>query len=723
MIISHINPLNRELQSNEDHCKGVAEFASEFAAEFGFAGWGRVMGLLHDKGKEQFDFQQYIQQVSGYKPELKLKNSHPAHAYVGALIAKKLYAHAFPFLCNPIMGHHAGLYDFMDLEEKLKEQIPSDVSVEEVDIPLQVPVGFTPGKNDFHHLVRLLFSCLVDADFLDTESFMNKDHAQLRTHKQSLELLKSKLDDYLFLLKSSAEANPVNKIRAEVQSECIKASVMSPGFFSLTVPTGGGKTLSSLVWALCHALKHGKKRIIIAIPYTSIIVQTAETLRHIFGDENVLEHHSNTLPERHEDPNVSLRMKLATENWDYPIVVTTNVQLFESMFSNKPSSCRKLHNLCNSVLILDEVQTLPLEYLQPIVDSLNTYQKRFGLSVLLTTASQPVLTGQRQGCNPQVLLKGIEHITEIIPGSFQLHDKLRRVQLHFDEAASTYDEIADRLSRYDKVLCVVNTRKDAQELYSRLPEGDLTLHLSRMMCAEHIRETIKTIKDALKSECHSVIRVISTQLIEAGVDIDFPIVFRQEAGLDSVLQAAGRCNREGKLGMSDAYVFSLERERALPKGYISQANNARKNLQITLSTDCFSPEIMTRYFVNLYSRANTFDKATIVDLLCKPCDFCFETAAKKFKLIEDDGISLIVNWKESAELVHRLETEGPNYGLMKRISQYTVNLRRNDFDQLRKSGLIKEVIEGIYWLPDREQYNKQVGLITENHWLDEILTI
>ena len=239
---------------------------------------------------------------------------------------------------------------------------------------------------------------------------------------------------------------------------------MDSGFFSLTVPTGGGKTISSIVWAVNHAIKNGMKRIIIAIPYTSIIVQTATVLKSIFGENNVLEHHSNTDFDQCKDSSMRHQMKLATENWNYPIVVTTNVQLFESMFSNKPSACRKLHNLCNSILILDEVQTLPTDFLQPIVDALKCYQKHFGMSILFTTASQPILSGVIEGCNPIASFNGIKSIYEIIPDKMKLHDSLRRVQLEINDKGKTYDEVSNELSQFDMVLCIVNTRKDAKEL-------------------------------------------------------------------------------------------------------------------------------------------------------------------------------------------------------------------------------------------------------------------
>lgn len=704
------------IQTNVNHSNGVAQLAKAFAHEFDMDSFGQIEGLLHDKGKEQLGFQNYIQGITGYNMDITYQKT--CHAFVGALLSKKLFPQVYPLISYPIMGHHAGLPDFDNFEETMKKNIPNDVAIEELKIQPQTNTQLRTYKQDIHHIIRMLYSCLVDADFLDTESFMNEDNANLRGNKSELKdllpLLERKLQEF-----KNSQPSAVNQIRAQIQEQCIKSSEEDKsGFFSLTVPTGGGKTISSIVWAIHHAIKYGKKRIIIAIPYTSIITQTAQTLREIFGEENVLEHHSNTDPDRIQDKKRALEMKLATENWDYPIIVTTNVELFESMFSNKPSSCRKLHNICNSVLILDEVQTLPLEYLQPIVDSLKTYQRIFGTTVLFTTASLPALKGEiRHGSKQEAALHGIEDIKEIIPESFRLHEKLRRVNLHFDNECSSYDEIAKRLSKYDKVLCIVNTRKDAMEIFTRLPKEGLTIHLSRMMCSQHIRETIDNIKKSLLDNNQKIIRVVTTQLIEAGVDIDFPIVFRQEAGLDSILQAAGRCNREGKLGISDSYVFRLN--KPLPPGYISNAANAQKNLPKDM--DWFAPQTMIQYFIQLYSRTATFDKADINDYLYKPIDFCFEKAAKNFKLIEDNSISVIVNYKNSTDLIAELKNRGINYGIMKKLGQYSVNIHEKDFKKLNEAGLIEETIEGIYFMPDREQYNEKLGLLTKNHWLDEIL--
>lgn len=723
-IISHLYQDKSDghwvIQSNDEHTTGVAERASHFANEFGMASWGRILGLLHDKGKESNAFQQHIRKESGYAPETKVTGDYH-HAYVGGIIARKLYGKSFDnFLTNQIVSHHTGLHDSDELDQNLCKDIPGEIDACVDKIQLNhLTTKIAP--NDFHHLARMLYSCLVDADFLDTEAFMDKESSALRKNKANLATLLPMLEKHLKDLKKDAKNTEVNRIRNQVQEQCFKMTEGSIGFYSLTVPTGGGKTLSSLLWAMKHAIHNRQKRIIIAIPYTSIIMQTAAILRSIFGEENVLEHHSNVDPEAIKDERLNEKMKLATENWDYPIIVTTNVQLFESMFSNKPSKCRKLHNIVNSIIILDEVQTLPVDYLQPIVDSLKTYNKLFNVSVLFTTASQPVLCGATEGCNPKATFKGIDKVTEIIPQDFKLHDKLRRVKLEISNRGKTYDEVAAMLCKHPKVLCIVNTRKDAKELYERLPKEGITLHLSKMMCSAHISETIALIKAALEDDKNKIIRVVSTQLVEAGVDIDFPVVYRQEAGLDSILQAAGRCNREGKNNISTTYVFSLSKEHNLPKGYIQDANNARLNLEGVV--DWFSPEAMTSYFKQLYCRRDTFDKKDIKHYLYNVKDLYFATAAKEFQLIEDTGKNVIVSWKNSMDLVQELLQNGPSYVLMKKLSKYTVNIYKNDFVALRNMGVISEKVEGIYVVEYKEQYDKHIGLRMDNNWANTSLII
>lgn len=718
------------IQTNDEHQKGVAKMSASFAGQFGLSSWGYVLGLLHDKGKERAAFQQYIRKSNGLPADDKKRYDNYTHAFVGGILAKEFMGMGgLNLLTNQIISHHTGLHDCVDVEKILKEKhLPEEVHKDAIDTSMLYKelreAGCLKSKeNDkhLHHLSRMLFSCLVDADRLDTERFMDIESWQKRGGSVTLVGLLPRLEAYTQKLQLNAADTKVNRIRRKVQEQCCKTSLGEKGFYSLTVPTGGGKTLSSLLWAMKHAVSHAMNRIIIAIPYTSIIVQTAGLLKEIFGEENVLEHHSNFNPDDIKDEEKREKAKLATENWDYPIIVTTNVQLFESMFSNKPSDCRKLHNIVNSVIILDEVQMLPINFLQPIVDSLKAYKEMFGVSVLFTTASQPVLSGLIEGTNPKVGFKGIEHIMEIIPAEFALHDELRRVKLEIDDKRKTYDEIAAKVSEYDKVLCIVNTRKDAKELYDRLPDDGVKLHLSRMMCPVHVHETIGKIKALLKDETLPVVRVIATQLVEAGVDIDFPVVFRQETGLDSVLQAAGRCNREGKNAVGHTFVFSLAAEKRTLPPSIKEANYARLNLPA--DSDWFAPSTMTAYFRQLYCRTNTFDEKDIRHWLYKPTELYFETASEAFRLIDDNSVNLIVNWKNSMELVEKLKESGCTYPLMKQLAQFTVGVRSKDFKQLNSYGVIEEILEGIYVLTDRAQYDKITGLSLDNHWLEEILTI
>ena len=713
-IISHVRQSDMKIQSNDEHQRGVAEKAEAFAAKFGMGPWGRVLGLLHDKGKEKKAFQQHIIKESGLNPSVRVEGDY-RHAYVGALLAQQQYPQIASLIAQAIAGHHRGLYDYCDFAQEMKREMPEDVSLEAPAL-IQYTKLSKMFPCDLHHFIRMLFSCLVDADSLDTEAFMNPEQAELRGNHTSMRALLMKLEKHLQEIRENAPATEVNRIRNYVQEQCVKESQGEGGFYSLTVPTGGGKTLASVLWALHHAVKNNLQRIVIAIPYTSIIVQTAATLKEIFGVDNVLEHHSNVNPEDIKNEKLRERMQLATENWDYPIIVTTNVQLFESLFSNRRSDCRKLHNIVKSVIILDEVQTLPLGFYKPIVNTLDTLQRVFGTSVLFTTASQPILSGRIEGVNPGASFDGLLSVHEIIPSEARLHDKLRRVELQFLKGALNYDDLAEKLSKHQKVLCIVNTRRDAKELYERLPKEGVCLHLSRMMCPAHVSETIERLKAVMKSPSKQPVRVIATQLIEAGVDIDFPVVFRQEAGLDSILQAAGRCNREGKQKLCTTYVFSLGKEHPLPTGFISQTNNARLNM--VGQYDWFAPETMAAYFKQLHCRIDNFDKQQMQELLYKPaCEF--EEAANRFHLIDDQTKPVLVNWHDSMNLYQRLLSEGPSYQLIKQMAQYSINIRKHDFDILNRIGAIEEPFENIYVITNPAFYHDDTGLSIENHWIEE----
>ena len=733
IIISHIRTSDLAIQTNDEHSLEVAERAERFTQEIGMSGWGRFLGGLHDKGKEKYDFQTYIRMMNEMPTRTNIYHDK-THAYVGALLARKLFPAGYPFVAYALAGHHAGMPDYLSLEELLKKPLPTEVSLDNLPEHPEFPVALLGSMRGnpymLNHLLRMLYSCLVDADYLDTECFMLQKQARLRGNQTRLSELLLRLEVHLKWLAEQSLDTPVNRIRKQVQDACRQSAERPVGVYSLTVPTGGGKTLASMLWALLHAVKHGKKRIILSIPYTSIITQTAAVLRQIFGEENVLEHHSNLqLDEQEVDEDSALRKKLATENWDFPIIVTTNVQLLESMYASHPAACRKLHNLANSVILFDEAQTLPGERLQPIVDALKTYQQLFGVSLLFTTASQPTLEGVREGYAETLL--GFDRIEEIIPASWNLHEHLQRVRLYFREDAMDYESIASELMQQHRVLCIVNTRKDAVEIFSRLSdseEGALHFHLSRMMCAEHLDKNLQEIKEALKRDESTSIRVVSTQLVEAGVDIDFPVVYRQEAGLDSVLQAAGRCNREGKLSKYGwTEVFRIK-GRNVPLGTLNFANQARLNMPEP--ADWFAPKAMTDYFTHFYQLIPTFDrqeevkglKWNIKQSLYSPQKLMFDTADQAFRLIDSKGYSVVVNYGESLNLIRRLECGELDATLFRKLNRYTVNLTERDFKEFVSAGMIESVY-GLFYLIDSVQYDDKVGLKLNNHWMNETLIL
>lgn len=722
-------------QSNEEHCQNVAELAKQFAAEFGMGDFGYVMGLLHDKGKEKAEFQNYIRYENGLTDKKTYTQEGKAHAYVGGILAKESYSHLYPILSYPIAGHHTGLDDYFQsdgsrgLKEKMSQIIPSEVEKIDITNNIHVPSFLSSSSIcEVTHVTRMLFSCLKDADCLNTEQFMNIETYKLRNRtKASIADLLPKLEDYLIILNQQAQESEVNRIRRIIQKYCREKSSLEKGFFGLTVPTGGGKTLSSLLWAMLHAAKHNLKRVIIAIPYTSIIVQTARILKNIFGEENVLEHHCNFDVEQITDEEAREKMTLAMDNWDFPIIVTTNVQLFESMFSSNGSDCRKLHNIVNSVIILDEVQTLPIPFLNPIINALKTYQALFGISVLFTTASQPILCGMHKSLANNIL-NGIDadYWNEIVPESEFLHDKLRRVELSFDNSISSYEEIAARITKHKVVLCIVNSKKDAREIYNRLPHEGITIHLSRWMHPEHIAASIEIIKVALKNR-YPVVRVISTQLVEAGVDLDFPIVFRQEAGLDSILQAAGRCNREGKLNIGKTYVFRLENRPT--KGQLAKSINAFQMCQGEIE-DWFSPEAMKTYFKKLYLNAN-FDEKEI-DKQCKYSQsegslvLNFDTIHNLFELIDNKEVPIVVLSAYNKELIEKVKENGFMKNTdIKQLCKYTVSVSKHDYERLFNEKLIKEIVRdsGLFATTSYHQYNPNVGLLFDNIELHETYII
>ena len=711
------------LHDLDEHLRGVGQCAEEHARVFGSGDWAQVAGLWHDLGKYSAEFQQRIKSVSGYDTEAHLEG-HPGrvdHSTAGAQHAIAQFGLRGRILAYLIAGHHAGLPDWhtsetagtvlkvrlddkSHLQRTLSQTIPSDILSQP-----QPSSALLGGSAGFALWVRMLFSCLVDADFLDTEAFMDADKAGQRSNTLTLSDLLTRFNAYMEGQFSKVPSTPVNRVRAEVLRQCRDKAHEAPGLFSLTVPTGGGKTLSSLAFALKHATLHGKRRIIYAIPYTSIIEQTANVFRDIFPD-TVIEHHSNLDPEKE-----TAKSRLATENWDAPLIVTTNVQFFESLFAARSSRCRKLHNIADSVVVLDEAQLLPPEFLQPILDVMNALVRNYGVTFVLSTATQPALGTLRSF---QRTLRGLDNVREIVSDPDALYRNLERVTVTWPQEfhlAQDWDAIARQVQQHPCVLAVVNSRTDARELHRRMPEE--TIHLSALMCGEHRSRVISEVKQRLL--VGESVRVVSTQLVEAGVDVDFPVVYRALAGLDSIAQAAGRCNREGNLDRGQVVVFVPPAKA--PPGPLRCAADTAVSLLSGDSDHTLTRDLFSRYFEHFYMRAPSLDKHDITELLTPqggnddPLKVQFRTAAQRFRLIDESGYhSILVRYGESPALIDRLQKEGPERWLMRKLQRYTVSLPDWQFQRLLANGDISEVHPDIFAQTAEALYHPHLGVLLDD---------
>lgn len=475
------------------------------------------------------------------------------------------------------------------------------------------------------------------------------------------------------------------------------------GIYSLTVPTGGGKTKSSLAFAIKHALKNKMNRIIYVIPYTSIIEQNAAVFKEILGKDNVLEHHSNFIFDENEDneDDINNKLKLSAENWDIPVIVTTNVQFYESLFSNKPSKCRKIHNISNSVIIVDEAQMIPHEYLKPCLVSLYELTKNYNCTVVLCTATQPSFND---------VIKDIE-IKEIIENPQELFNDFKRVNV-IKRGDVSDDELSKELLNHKQVLCIVNTRKHAKKLYEKIKE-DNAYHLSSLMCPIHRSNVLKEIKNRLNdSEC----RVISTQLIEAGVDIDFPVVYREISGIDSIAQSAGRCNREGKRKTGEVFVFSSTEDYSKVSGWLNRTKVAGE-MTLRKYEDVLSIDAINFYFKQLYDmeKSKKFDYKDIMKYFQErggELKFEFQSASENFKIIEDNTYSIVILFDENAErIIESVKfSQHPN-SLLRKLQQYTVSIYESEYKALFDIGAIEDVGGLFYLLKDKNRYDEKEGLI------------
>lgn len=737
-----------------DHLQEVANRAEKFAQMFDSGDWARLAGLWHDLGKFLPDWQAYIRRETGYDEDGHLEgyNGRPNHSTAGAVLSLERFNASPPgrILAYLIAGHHAGLPDWSpdsaggDLHNRLFDTVNSRLKTEDLEkikaiedakqyliasFPKTPPLrcaSQADGQKVSEHLhlwIRMLFSCLVDADFLDTEKFMASDDVSQRGKYPTLQDLAERFDIFMEKKQEGADQTPVNKSRADILKSCRVKAELPSGFFSLTVPTGGGKTLSSMAFALRHALRHNKKCVIMAIPYTSIIEQTAAVYRDVFGDA-VIEHHSNLDPERE-----TRKSRLASENWDAPIIVTTNVQLFESLFASRTSSCRKLHNIVDSVIILDEAQMLPPEYLKPVLSALRGLVDHFGVTVVLCTATQPAFHDKIG--SGQAVFEGLSKTTEIVDNDFGSLDVFRRCKISLPDMSTPKDwnVLAGELIENPQVLCVVNTRWDCQELHRLMPKG--TFHLSANMCGEERSEVIADIKKKL-DEGDSV-RVISTQLIEAGVDIDFPVVYRALAGIDSIAQAAGRCNREGKLniqGRKGKVVVFLPPKSA-PTGLLRKGEDASRSILSKQGSLELQPEIYKRYFETFYKAVNDFDKPKFIQRLVSGAGeaaFQFRTFAQDMRFIDDSvQRSIIVYYdgrdNSSVKLIDQLRRNGPQPWLIRKLQRFIVNIPLPVAERLAREDYIED-IHGYYVQKSTGLYQRGYGLLPDPQiWAQELFIV
>jgi CRISPR-associated endonuclease/helicase Cas3 len=711
-----------EWQLLKTHLLNTASLAGRFGADAGLSDLAQIAGLLHDIGKYSTAFQARLDGVP----------RKVDHATAGAKEVRELFRQnetqqsLATLLAYCIAGHHTGLPDYGDssdldgdgtLLSRIEKKKLEDFSAYKTEIDpatLVLPAYLTikPDKKhpwfSYAFYTRMLFSALVDADFQDTEEYINGKKP--RGEHESIPALCEKLN--VHLRKFDHPTSEINRKRTETLNACIEKATEAQGFFTLTVPTGGGKTLASMAFALNHAVKHGLKRIIYVIPFTSIIEQNAAVFKDVLGDVNVLEHHSNFDWKKQsaddaeagdESKDALDKLKLASENWDIPIVVTTNVQFFESLFANKSSRCRKLHNIAKSIIIFDEAQTLPSGYLNPCMLAVKELVHNYGASVVFCTATQPVLE-QRL---PDV------SFSELAPNPHGLFEFYKRVQVH-NIGKLPDAELLERVTTHPQALCIVNTRKHAKGLFDALPKDGDNFHLSTLMCPTHRKQQLLKIRERLKAG--TPCRVISTQVMEAGIDVDFPVGFRALAGLDSIIQAAGRVNREGKNISGDMFVFEPETAfiRKTPT-FIQQGASVATSILRDYSADPVSVEAIDAYFRllnNLQDPKRAFDVKEILGHFRDALNFDFKTAAEKFSLIENNTVAVVIPYEDEAKsLLERARYHPFPYTFARQLQMYTVNIYENEFEKLQSKGVIEPCNETYQVLNNMKYYNEQTGLI------------
>jgi CRISPR-associated endonuclease/helicase Cas3 len=712
-----------EWQTLDAHSNAVARLAEVFASHLRGAEWGRAVGLLHDVGKARLPFQQMLE-------GLRTKDEQTYHAKYGARLA--FDAGSLP-LAFAVAGHHAGLPDSNELQ-RLAGNTELLSSPPEHFFPSDRSLPFPATDEDdvlpLEFFTRILFSCLIDADRLDSAFWerMGDRTIELATAHMALDPpgLLSRLLAERERQRRKHPAGVLSDMRNRIFDACVSAGEKPQGFFSLTVPTGGGKTLSGMAFALAHAKAHKLRRIIVVIPYLSIIEQNAAEYRRVLDPERrgvVLECHSSAKPDTPAAGEELLPLDLVTENWDAPIIVTTSVQFLESLFAASPSRARKLHNIADSIVLFDEVQTLPTHLLTPVLSVFRELASRYGVSFVFSSATQPAF--RKSLSLPEGFAS--DELHEIVPDPASVYRTLRRVDYVFEPAPMTWDEVADKLRAEKQCLCIVNLTRHAYELWKGLNPGSGSveprpIHLSSAMCPAHRLAVIRRIRRLLRAG--KPCRVVATQLIEAGVDVDFPVVWRAMGPLDSIVQAAGRCNREGGPVRGCVHVFTPAENR-LPGGIYSTATGQAANTLETLRREsgedglgevlANDPHLFADYFTALYQLAAT-DGA---DIQSERRQLNFRSVAEKVKVIDNGGRGLVIPVGKGKHVVESVRNREVSAGEqrftrqdLRSLQRYMVNVRERDFDFLRSHGLVSELLPNLdLFVLDLAQYDKNLGVL------------
>lgn len=717
-IYAHSVPTKPETEWEllQDHSEAVAVRAALFAQAFEGQKVASILGLAHDLGKTKPRFQD----------KLRGQKNDETHSAEGAKLLRERYPAGMGALLAPcVAGHHSGLTDAADLRHRLNNNKTEIALPDWLDLPPVIapfgPLATNPNLFSIQFAVRMLFSCLVDADEQETAAFY--DPSISRIPDTVTEAHQTAFD--IHMRQFEGKEGPVNALRARILSTVRERASQPPGLFSLTVPTGGGKTLASLGFALDHARAHGMERTIHVIPFTSIVEQTADVFSEALGAEAVVEHHSSFDWDNVNDDEEQKRLYRVTRNWDAPVIVTTAVQFFESLFAARKRRCVKLHNLAKSVIVIDEAQTMPRHLLRPCLAAIRELVTHYGASVVLSTATQPAVTKAAGLDAPEAL----ENVRELAPDPPALYRELRRTRV-VDAGPMDDDALAGRIAAAEQVLAIVGTRRHARKLFERIEDLPGAAHLSTVMTAAHRRHVLADVRARL--EVREPVRLVSTSLVEAGVDVDFPLVMRAIAGLDSIAQAAGRCNREGRgQGLGKVLVFTPTAEDAKSSDEVQAMAEIARTVMATHSDDPLTAAAIADYFERFLWQVGpeALDAALVgeekhrgimAEINNTGNDFAFryKSIADAFRMINDGQAPIIIRggrWGIGDDLLEKLEWRDGAGGIAQALQSYTITLphhTRRELETHRAASVWREDLFGreFLLLDHGTLYDERAGL-------------